>query len=192
MYQRYFWGGGEDFVGFHQPQKFSFLLHFWATILSVWGFIKRKFFEKIWLNETPHSQKHFFGQILAKFFPFLPKMAIFDSNPLFFQNFGAFGAEIWFFPAAFGGRSVKLAPSLLAHTSPKISLKCIQYSERQKMINRHRKVIVLKNTVVELHLMAWYLRHPKQVRKRLIHPHQTHPTTKELKWTWRRMVLTEY
>ena len=102
--------GGLDFCGVSStPDIFifiEFLGHFWRCGVSSSQKISKIFqiFEKF-CSMKPHTAK--IGRIL----PFLPKKAIFGSKkPHIFLNFGAFGAEVEFFSAAFGSRSRESGP----------------------------------------------------------------------------------
>ena len=113
-----------DFVGFQQPPKFSFLLHFLTTIFSVWGFNKPKFFEKFqnfrknfaWWN--PALSKTFFVRFWLNF---AKNCRFRHKNPVF-SKFRRLRRRNVIFSAAFGGRSVISAPPLWARTPPQISL----------------------------------------------------------------------
>ena len=130
-----------NFLELYQPPKFSFLLHFWATFLAVGALSRPKksiFFEKFRKNfgifhkihKTPKisvkigsktSKWSKFGLIL----PFLPKNGHFCvKKHCFFENFGAFGAEIWSFIGAFGADYLELRPPL-GRAPLKISLSII-------------------------------------------------------------------
>ena len=82
-------------MGFNQHRP-PFLLPFGPLQQPV-GFHRAKLFEnfpifqEIWPNETPHRQN---WPNFAKFCLFGKKARFFAQNPLFFLNFGAFGAEI--------------------------------------------------------------------------------------------------
>merc|ERR1712018_484240 len=80
-------GVGVGFCGVSATPKFSFLLHFSTTLFAVCGFSKPKFFkhfqifEKISLDETPHSQRHFVGKIWPNFGLFAKNGRFSAQNP---------------------------------------------------------------------------------------------------------------
>ena len=134
--------GGLDFCGaLSTPEIFifiAFLGHFFWQVELYQGQKNRFFFEKFRKNfglfrkihKTPKisvkigsktSKWSKFGLIL----PFSPKNGHFCvKKHCFFENFGAFGAEMWSFIGAFGADFVELRPPPLGRgPPPKISLK---------------------------------------------------------------------
>ena len=97
--QRYSWGVW-DFVGFHQPPEFSFLLHFWATFSAGGVSSGRKLFAnfpnfpKHLLDESPHSQNWPNFAIVCLF---SQKRPFFGSKPLIFSKFRRFRRRNWIF-----------------------------------------------------------------------------------------------
>ena len=123
FFSEIFGGGGPGLLwGFINPWPPSFIA-FLIDNFGLWGFIRPKIFRKFskfsknfpWWNPTQPKMAKF-----CKILPFLAKKGRFlAQKPKFFLNFGAFGAEIAFFSAAFGGRSVESGPPPWGRAPPK-------------------------------------------------------------------------
>ena len=136
-------GGGLEFFGALSTPEIFIFIAFLGHFFGSWSFIKAKkfdfFFEKFRKNfgffhkihKTPKisvkigsktSKWSKFGLIL----PFLSKNCHFCvKKHCFFENFGAFGAEIWSFIGAFGADYLELRPPF-GPSPPQISLIFLQ------------------------------------------------------------------